>query len=51
MAKDMYQKRRERKEARANNTEISNNKTNINWYPGHMAKTKREIKEKIDLNS
>ena len=21
----------------------------INWYPGHMAKTKREIKEKIDL--
>ena len=49
MAKDMYQKRRERKEARANNTEISNNKTNINWYPGHMAKTKREIKEKIDL--
>ena len=25
------------------------NKTNINWYPGHMAKTKRQIKEKIDL--
>lgn len=25
------------------------NKTHINWYPGHMAKTKREIKEKIDL--
>ena len=25
------------------------NKTVINWYPGHMAKTKREIKEKIDL--
>lgn len=24
-------------------------KTTINWYPGHMAKTKREIKEKIDL--
>ena len=21
------------------------NKTNINWYPGHMAKTKRELKE------
>ena len=21
----------------------------INWYPGHMAKTKRQIKEKIDL--
>lgn len=22
---------------------------NINWYPGHMAKTKREIKEKLNL--
>ena len=27
----------------------SENKTNINWYPGHMAKTKREISEKIGL--
>lgn len=25
------------------------NQANINWYPGHMAKTKRQIKEKIDL--
>ena len=25
------------------------NKIGINWYPGHMAKTKREIKEKLDL--
>ena len=25
------------------------NKTNINWYPGHMAKTKRLITENIDL--
>ena len=24
-------------------------KTVINWYPGHMAKTRREIKEKLDL--
>ena len=24
-------------------------KTIINWYPGHMVKAKREIKEKIDL--
>lgn len=24
-------------------------KSNINWYPGHMAKTKREIKEKLSL--
>lgn len=26
-----------------------NEKLNINWYPGHMAKTKRELKEKISL--
>ncbi len=25
------------------------NKTSINWYPGHMAKTKREIIEKLNL--
>ena len=24
------------------------NKTNINWYPGHMAKTKRLISENIN---
>ena len=24
-------------------------KTSINWYPGHMAKTKREIAEKLNL--
>ena len=29
--------------------ENSYHKINLNWYPGHMAKTKREIKEKIDL--
>lgn len=28
---------------------MSENKTNINYYPGHMAKTRREISEKIDL--
>ncbi len=28
---------------------MNENKTNINWYPGHMAKTKREIKERLDL--
>ena len=28
---------------------MNENKTNINWYPGHMAKTKRLISEKIDL--
>lgn len=25
------------------------NLTNINWYPGHMAKTKRQIKENLSL--
>lgn len=25
------------------------NQANINWYPGHMAKTKKEINEKINL--
>lgn len=28
---------------------MEQNSTNINWYPGHMAKTKREIKEKLNL--
>lgn len=28
---------------------MNENKTNINWYPGHMAKTKREIIEKLNL--
>jgi len=31
------------------NEEKSFPKTSINWYPGHMAKTKREIIEKLDL--
>ena len=25
------------------------NSTNINWYPGHMAKTKRLIQENINI--
>ena len=28
---------------------MNDNKTNINWYPGHMAKAKRLIKENISL--
>ena len=31
-----------------NNNEVFH-KTNINWYPGHMAKTKRLISENINL--
>ena len=26
-----------------------NEKTNINWFPGHMAKTRREISEQLNL--
>lgn len=32
-----------------NNDEKVFQKSNINWYPGHMAKTKREIKKKLPL--
>lgn len=28
---------------------MNENKTKINWYPGHMAKTRKEIKERINL--
>ena len=28
---------------------MNENKTNINWYPGHMAKTKRQIVEDLKL--
>ena len=29
--------------------QMNENKTNINWYPGHMAKTKRLITENLNL--
>ena len=32
-----------------NNEEKVFQKSNINWFPGHMAKTKREIKEVLNL--
>ncbi len=32
-----------------NNKKEGVNKIGINWYPGHMAKTKREIKENLSL--
>ena len=46
---DMYQKRKIRVEMKNNNQEEKLTKVGINWYPGHMAKTKREISEKLDL--
>ena len=46
---DMHSKREMRKNKKMNEDTKSLPSTSINWYPGHMAKTKREIKEKIDL--
>ena len=46
---DMYKKRKMRQEKKNNNQEEKLTKVGINWYPGHMAKTKREIKERINL--
>lgn len=47
---DMYQKRKIRQEKKNNNNQEKKlTKVGINWYPGHMAKTKREIKEKLNL--
>ena len=46
---DMYQKREMRKNKKMDENEKSLPSTSINWFPGHMAKAKREIKEKIDL--
>ena len=47
---DMYQKRKKRQEMKKNeNKEEMKNQMNINWYPGHMAKTKRQITEDMKL--
>lgn len=47
---NMYKKRKERKDKRENNSEVKDlSSTSINWYPGHMVKAKREIKERINL--
>ena len=45
---DMYQKREMRKNKKMNENTKSLPSTSINWYPGHMAKTKRLIKEKMN---
>ena len=46
---DMYQKRKMRQEKKNSQQNNGSDKMSINWYPGHMAKTKREIKEKLPL--
>ena len=45
----MYQKRKIRAEKKNNDSQKSFSKVTISWYPGHMAKTKRLIEEKINL--
>ncbi len=47
---DMYQKRKKRQEMKNNeNKKETQNQTNINWYPGHMARARREIGEAVKL--
>ena len=46
---DMYQKRKIRAEKKKDDSPKSFPSVGINWYPGHMAKTKRLISENIDL--
>lgn len=46
---DMHSKRKMRKNKKMNADTKSLPSTSINWYPGHMAKTKRLIEEKINL--
>ena len=46
---DMYQKREMRKNKKMNEDTKSLPSTSINWYPGHMAKTRRQIMEDIRL--
>ena len=48
---DMYQKRKQRKKERENSSveNTINNQIKINYFPGHMSKTRRLIKEKLNL--
>ena len=46
---DMYQKRKIRAENKNNDSQKSFSKVPISWYPGHMAKTKRQIAEDLKL--
>ena len=46
---DMYQKREMRKNKKMDENTKSLPSTSINWYPGHMEKTKRKIREMIKL--
>ena len=46
---DMYQKRKMRQEKKNNDSQKSFSKVSISWYPGHMAKTKKQIQEDLKL--
>ena len=46
---DMYQKRKIRAEKKKDDSPKSFPSVGINWYPGHMVKAKREIKERIKI--
>ena len=46
---DMYQKRKIRAEKRNNDSQKSFPSVGINWFPGHMAKTRRQITEDLKL--
>ncbi len=46
---DMHSKREIRKNKKMNEDKKNLPSTNINWYPGHMAKTRRLIKENINM--
>ena len=45
----MYRKREMRRYKIINKDEKSLPSTNINWYPGHMAKTRKQIQEDLKL--
>ena len=45
----MYQKRKIRAEMKNNNQEEKLTKVGINWFPGHMAKTRRQITEDLKM--
>lgn len=46
---DMYQKRKIKAEKKNNNQEEKLTKVVLNWYPGHMQKTKQLLKETMPL--
>ena len=46
---DVYQKREMRKNKKMNEDTKSLPSTSINWYPGHMAKTKKQIIQDLKL--